>query len=49
MKLWTWTAFVTGIIVLPFVLRKHKQNLLPLLLDKNKRYAIDDYIADQSL
>ena len=49
MKAWKIAAIVTGLIIVPFIIRKCKRQLLPIQTDENKRYDIEEYIADQEL
>lgn len=46
MKTLTLTALVTALLVLPFVLRRQRVPPLSIQSDEEKRYDVDDYIAN---
>ena len=49
MKNWFIAAIVTGIVMLPVVIRKKKVRPLPLPTDSDKRYNIDEFLAEDKL
>jgi hypothetical protein len=52
MKKFTWTALLaTAIVVVPIILmmKKDKEHLLPIQVNENLRYDINDYMEDQGL
>ncbi len=51
MKTFTWTALLATAIVVPIVLmmKKEKEHLLPIQLNENIRYDINDYMENQGL
>ena len=49
MKVWKIAAVVTSLLVVPLIIRKCKRQPLPIQTDENKRYDIEEYIADQEL
>ncbi len=51
MKTFTWTALLATVIVLPILMmkKKDKEVLLPIQLNENIRYDINDYMESQGL
>ena len=51
MKTFTWTALLATAIVVPIILlmKKEKENLLPIQTNENLRYDINDYMENQGL
>jgi hypothetical protein len=50
MKHWIVATLLTGLMVVPMMLRKHMIHLQPAATDDdNKRYDIEEYIADEEL
>jgi len=51
MKHWFIAAIVTGIVMLPVVIRKKKVALMPVPVptDTEKRYNVDDFVGEESL
>ena len=49
MKLWKLAGLLTGLVLVSLVVRKVKVALANVEKDSNKRYNIDDFIADQEL
>ena len=55
-KFWTFAAFVTGLVLVPWIVKKLKSQVIPLgheplpiQTDPNKRYDIEEFITDQEL
>ncbi len=49
MKHWLIAAIVTGIVVLPMMLRKKRVKPIPLPTDSDKRYNIDEFLTEEEL
>ncbi|MBI4546596.1 MAG: hypothetical protein HY707_01345 [Ignavibacteriae bacterium] len=49
MKTWTIAAFVTGLVLIPWIVKKFRRGPLPIQTDPNKRYDIEEFITDQEL
>ena len=51
MKHWFIAAIVTGIVMLPMVIRKKKAGFVPLSVpnDTDKRYNVDDFVGEDTL
>lgn len=49
MKALTLTAFLAGMVIVPLIFYKRKRKLLPIFLDQNKRYDINEYLTEQGL
>lgn len=49
MKQWLIAAIVTGIVMLPVVVRKKKLEPVPVPTDTDKRYNIDEFVSDENL
>ncbi len=51
MKHWFIAAIVTGIVMLPMVIRKKKVELrpIPMPTDTDKRYNVDDFLDEANL
>ena len=51
MKNWFIAAIVTGIVMLPMVIRKKKAGLrpIPVPTDTDKRYNVDDFLGEENL
>ena len=49
MKTWSIAALVTGMILVPFVLRKLKNEEPALQTNQDVLYDIDEFISDQEL
>lgn len=47
MKTWTFAAFLTGILLVPFIVRRRNNSGSIEKLSTDQRYTIDDLIADQ--
>ncbi len=49
MKTLTITTIIAAIIAIPIIVSIKKRSLPPIYKDTNKRYDINDYIADTGL
>ena len=49
MKQWLIAAIVTGIVMLPVVVRKKKVETVPVPTDMEKRYDIDEFVGEENL
>lgn len=49
MKTWSFAALLTGLILVPIVLRKWNREKPAFQLNQNARYDIDELISDQEL
>lgn len=49
MKTLTITTIIAAIIAIPLIVSLKKKSLPPIYKDENKRYDINDYIADTGL
>jgi hypothetical protein len=49
MKTLTITAIIATLVAIPLILKLKKEKLLPIFSDENKRYDINDYIAEIGL
>ena len=48
-RFWAFAALVAGLVVIPLLARKKEHRLASDVQDSNKRYDIDEYIADEQL
>lgn len=44
MKVWTFAAFVTSLVVVSMALRKSLEKLPVIARDQDKRYTTDDFL-----
>ncbi|RCK77688.1 MAG: hypothetical protein IGBAC_1997 [Ignavibacteriae bacterium] len=49
MKTFTITTIIAALIAIPIIISVKKKSLPPIFKDENKRYDINDYIADTGL